>query len=197
MGAGSKHGSWIGRRNTDTDWPARPWSSAGIRIRNSGPTSRGVFSFNLRICFRNSSRNNFTVSSRINCPFLTFPTSKLTQLFYPKTQERKARRLKSHFPNSAKCSGFYSGFEGDSIQFPTTWESRMKRRIKRNPLISFSGLKLNLNFKVVRAAGVEPTTFGSGGRRSIQLSYAREATPKIPARTALLKWNRWRFPTPN
>ena len=38
------------------------------------------------------------------------------------------------------------------------------------------GSKFKTAEKLVRAAGVEPTTFGSGGRRSIQLSYARTMT---------------------
>ncbi len=38
--------------------------------------------------------------------------------------------------------------------------------------------------EALRPAGVEPTTFGSGGQRSIQLSYGRERSPKLATDSA-------------
>jgi hypothetical protein len=51
----------------------------------------------------------------------------------------------------------------------------------------FIAFKKNEIKKLVRAAGVEPATFGFGGQHSIQLSYARNLT-SIPARAVLFKW---------
>ena len=51
------------------------------------------------------------------------------------------------------------------------------------------GLSIDSREELVREAGVEPTTFGSGGRRSIQLSYSRKSGVSIRAPPFWLKWN--------
>src|SRR5665213_1578925 len=80
-------------------------------------------------------------------------------------------------PGGGICLAFNANYFSSSIVHCRQSQGGMSRKRRRK-----------IFKKVVRTAGVEPTTFGFGGRRSIQLSYARNAAT-IPAQPRLLNCN--------
>ncbi len=96
-----------------------------------------------------------------------------------KTQARPTGIL--IFLRFPKCSGFV--LFTTHFRRPKTTDS--KRRISLKQLIALMIFNAEANLRMVRVAGVEPTTFGFGGRHSIQLSYTRNleenTQPRDPA----------------
>ena len=92
-------------------------------------------------------------------------------------QKPHARPSKTPFPSvHRRCSGFCSGLNGDSTQIPNDVTKPIEKAVYRNSTEFIEYPEENPNRRLVREERVELSTFGSGGRRSIQLSYSRRPT---------------------
>ena len=96
-------------------------------------------------------------------------------------------------PHSPPCSGFCSGFERGTSHFPTDVTQPIQAVDYPKSTGFTEVLKGNPCREVVREERVELSTFGSGGRRSIQLSYSRRLAPRY-AKARPTATSFWRSP---
>ena len=91
------------------------------------------------------------------------------------------------FFSSLTLFWFVFWFHGDFTHVPddVTKPDNLRGKPQSHQFHSLFSVETPI-FEVVRAARVELTTFGSGGRRSIQLSYARNGDT-LPGQRLLLK----------
>jgi hypothetical protein len=84
--------------------------------------------------------------------------------FTPKHKNARPERPKPPISTiQAGCSGFCSGFQGDSIHFQTLILNWMEKVDSLKMVDLIDVLQRKPEKRMVRAAGVEPTTFSFGG----------------------------------
>jgi hypothetical protein len=83
--------------------------------------------------------------------------------FSQKHRNAKPDGLKSKFPNSGRLFWFVFWFYGDSTQVTNDVTGPDENADYTESIDFIQFFEGSPEFKVVRAAGVEPTTFSSGG----------------------------------